>query len=259
MNISGRDAKVFGYRVEFVGGVGQLRERVRKPRAIDAGTLPEIRVGAGRKAARGGPGGTVAVARLHSGIENRIAKARHRLGALLTSRCKHPQRFQARGRRQHRYRLALQQPGRIAIAVEFIRNRGRRLFGHQQMERQRRQCARRHDQKRGLFLDQRIDRRKQRSIQFMGECEVEQPGLAGCIARLADVQPAAERGNLLRQGIRAERDRTPLDTLARHRENIAFLLGNSSAASAVNDASSPRNAYPAFWGPFALIGEGAAR
>ena len=25
----------------------------------------------------------------------------------------------------------------------------------------------------------------------------------------------------------------------------------------LNDASSPRNAYPAFWGPFALIGEGA--
>jgi CHAT domain-containing protein/Tfp pilus assembly protein PilF len=27
----------------------------------------------------------------------------------------------------------------------------------------------------------------------------------------------------------------------------------------LNDASSPENAYPAFWGPFALIGEGAAR
>jgi CHAT domain-containing protein len=27
----------------------------------------------------------------------------------------------------------------------------------------------------------------------------------------------------------------------------------------LNDASSPKNAYPAFWGPFALIGEGAAR
>ena len=26
----------------------------------------------------------------------------------------------------------------------------------------------------------------------------------------------------------------------------------------LNDASSPKNAYPAFWGPFALIGEGAA-
>jgi CHAT domain-containing protein len=27
----------------------------------------------------------------------------------------------------------------------------------------------------------------------------------------------------------------------------------------LNDKSSPRNAYPALWGPFALIGEGAAR
>jgi CHAT domain-containing protein len=27
----------------------------------------------------------------------------------------------------------------------------------------------------------------------------------------------------------------------------------------LNDASSPKNAYPAFWGPFALIGEGATR
>ncbi len=27
----------------------------------------------------------------------------------------------------------------------------------------------------------------------------------------------------------------------------------------LNDASSPKNAYPAFWGPFAVIGEGAAR
>src|SRR5256885_15722847 len=27
----------------------------------------------------------------------------------------------------------------------------------------------------------------------------------------------------------------------------------------LNDASSPRNAYPALWAPFALIGEGAAR
>lgn len=29
--------------------------------------------------------------------------------------------------------------------------------------------------------------------------------------------------------------------------------------SYLNDSSSPRNAYPAYWGPFALIGEGAAR
>jgi hypothetical protein len=27
----------------------------------------------------------------------------------------------------------------------------------------------------------------------------------------------------------------------------------------VNDTSQPRNAYPAIWGPFSIIGEGAAR
>jgi hypothetical protein len=27
----------------------------------------------------------------------------------------------------------------------------------------------------------------------------------------------------------------------------------------LNDASSPKNSYPAFWAPLALIGQGAAR
>jgi len=41
------------------------------------------------------------------------------------------------------------------------------------------------------------------------------------------------------------------------------MLGTAALRQAMladlNDTTSPRNAYPAFWAPFALIGEGAAR
>jgi CHAT domain-containing protein len=45
---------------------------------------------------------------------------------------------------------------------------------------------------------------------------------------------------------------------------IAVTLGRAEALrrsmlTYLDDASSPRNAYPAIWAPFALIGEGAAR
>jgi hypothetical protein len=42
-----------GHRVQLVGGIRQLRQRLRKPRAIDAGTAPEVGIGDGRDAARG--------------------------------------------------------------------------------------------------------------------------------------------------------------------------------------------------------------
>ena len=67
---------------------GNCAQRLRQPRAIDAGAAPEIGVGAVAHAARGG---LDARSRLPSPaprdrIEQRIAKARHRLGALLTAR-----------------------------------------------------------------------------------------------------------------------------------------------------------------------------
>ena len=55
-------------------------------------------------------------------IEQRIAKAGHRLDVLVPAR-KGPQRLQAGDRRQHRYRLPLQQPRGIAIAVELVGDR----------------------------------------------------------------------------------------------------------------------------------------
>lgn len=57
---------------------------------------------------------------------------------------------------------------------------------------------------------------------------------------------------------------TRLATLTFDRLKSDQKIGRAEALrqamlSYLNDASSPRNAYPAFWGPFALIGEGAAR
>jgi CHAT domain-containing protein len=57
---------------------------------------------------------------------------------------------------------------------------------------------------------------------------------------------------------------TRLTTLTFDRLKIDPKIGRAEALrqamlSYLNDATSPKNAYPAFWGPFALIGEGAAR
>jgi CHAT domain-containing protein/Tfp pilus assembly protein PilF len=57
---------------------------------------------------------------------------------------------------------------------------------------------------------------------------------------------------------------TRLTTLTFDRIKIDPKMGRAEALRQamlfyLNDTSSPRNAYPAFWGPFALIGEGAAR
>jgi len=56
----------------------------------------------------------------------------------------------------------------------------------------------------------------------------------------------------------------PLDAIAGAKGDVAALSAKINepgragkyAEAYPNDASSPRNAYPAFWGPFALIGEG---
>jgi CHAT domain-containing protein/Tfp pilus assembly protein PilF len=57
---------------------------------------------------------------------------------------------------------------------------------------------------------------------------------------------------------------TRLTTLTFDRLKIDPKIGRAEALRQamlfyLNDASSPRNAYPALWGPFALIGEGTAR
>jgi hypothetical protein len=121
MNIGRGNAEVFGHRIQFVGGIGQWRQGLCEPDTIDAGTAPEIGVGAGHHAAGGGPGRVAFVATGLRWIEQRIAEAGHRPGGLLLAG-KYPQRFQACDRRQYRHRLTPEQPGRIAIALDFVRD-----------------------------------------------------------------------------------------------------------------------------------------
>jgi hypothetical protein len=69
---------------------------------------------------------------------------------------------------------------------------------------------------------------------------------------------------LVRRDQAASDAATRLATLTFDRLKIDPNIGRAEALrqamlSYLNDASSPKNAYPALWGPFALIGEGAAR
>ena len=72
----------------------------------------------------------------------------------------------------------------------------------------------RHQQAR-LVLHQRLDRRQQGCVELVGERKIEQAGFAGGVGPAADVQAAAERGDLVRQRFRAKRDRLPVKMTAR--------------------------------------------
>ena len=94
------------------------------------------------------------------------------------------------------------------------------------MERQRGQRARRHNEQAALVADQRFDRRQQRGVEIVRQRQIKQPGLAGGVARLGDVESAPERGDLFRQGVSADWERLPVEAVARQRKDIAFLLGD---------------------------------
>jgi len=84
MNVGRGNTEVFRCRIQFVCRIRQLRQRLRKPRAIDTGALPEISVCGRRHAAsrgldRAGRGsGTFVSGVIEHRVEHRIAKADHR-------------------------------------------------------------------------------------------------------------------------------------------------------------------------------------
>jgi hypothetical protein len=70
----------------------------------------------------------------------------------------------------------------------------------------------------------------------MRQRQIEQPGFSGCIAGLAEVEPAAKGGDPLRQGFRAERDRLPVEAIAGDRNDVLspsvmanWTIGSASA------------------------------
>src|SRR5258707_15597915 len=73
-------------------------------------------------------------------------------------------RSQALDRGEHAHRLPFVQPGGIAIGRHVLepRDRDRWPLRHQQMERQRRESAGRHDQEVTLVLDDVLDRKSTR-------------------------------------------------------------------------------------------------
>jgi hypothetical protein len=85
--------------------------------------------------------------------------------------------------------------------------------------------ARRDHEQAALVIHDRFDRAKQRCIELVGKRKVEQAGFAGGIAGAADIEPLAQRGHLLRQRVRADRDLLPVEAIAGDRGDVALLLG----------------------------------
>src|SRR5450631_2992171 len=85
-------------RIQLVGGVRQLRQRLRQLAAVDPGALPEVGIGARGKISRRwlGDGRDTLVGRDSLvEIKHWIAESDHRLAALILAR-KRAQRLQAR-------------------------------------------------------------------------------------------------------------------------------------------------------------------
>ena len=98
-----------------------------------------------------------------------------------------------------------------------------RRFGHQQLERQGGQRARRHDQQIVLALEQRLDRAQQVLVGLMREREIEQVVLVGRASRpRSTFSPRRNAATFLRQGLGSERQAVPVDAFAGQREQVGI-------------------------------------
>jgi hypothetical protein len=214
--------QVFRHRVQLVRGIGKLRQGQCKLLAIDTHAAPEVGIGDIGQTARGCCCGAL-VGATFGRVEQGIAKAGHWLDRLIPLH-KAAQGLQARNRRQHRHGMAPDEPGGIAIAHDCVGDGGCRLLHHKQMEWQCGERARRDHEQAALVLHDRFDRAEQRCIELVGKRKVEQAGFAGGIAGAADIEPLAQRGHLLRQRVRAERDLLPVEAIAGDCGDVALLL-----------------------------------
>ena len=134
--------------------------------------------------------------------------------------------LRARDRRQRAHRLAFDQPSGVAVERDVLDPQHRlcRLLRHQQIEGKRGKRPRRHDQEMPLVLDQRFDGTDERDIKLVRESEVEQHRLAGGLLQLVEIEAAAECGDLLREVLGTDRNRAPVEAIARQREDVALLV-----------------------------------
>src|SRR5262249_13674388 len=118
--------------------------------------------------------------------------------------------------------------GSLAMEPHVLAPRLRhdRTLRHQQMERQRRERARWHEQQMTLAFDQRLDRTEQRLIELMRSAQIEHRGITKLqrAPELLHVEPGPEGYDFLIELAGTERDRLPHESFARQREDVGLVL-----------------------------------
>ena len=219
MDVGSGNAEVLGHRIEFVGGVGQLRQGIA--RAARDRRRRRARIRYRRRSPGCGPRSWCA-ARLSPAclrrIEQRIAKTGHRLDAVVA-------RAQMPAAPSGWRPTATPTPPDASTARPH--RDSRRIFPGSPRPASRSPAdetaapsARPTARPAGLRLSliSGFDRRQQRRCTVRWRARDRTGRTCRRHRRLGEIQAAAERGDLLRQCFRAERDRLPVKALARDGE-----------------------------------------